>query len=416
MEYGSDSSCGVADLQWQRQEAQQQMDPSIAVLSVQHLSEATSRQQRQPGGSCCSSTGQALPVSCSAAAGKHCQTGTVFSFGLPAVAVSLLVSLGLVAVLVPANTSWGLMAQGPWAAAHRRAIQAGSVPHNGLHAAHITASSREHSPIGADSSGSGSNGSSMVGSSSSSLSADSIYVRVEPDPRQSWGFLIGTGFGYCSSVLYLSSRFSQIHKNYCRKSSEGLALAMFIMAVCANFCTGSGILFRTFSWQELKEQLPWVIGTYGTISLDMVILCQSLKYSNKAATAADGAAGAQERHFHVIPLEQQQQQAVANGDAHRATSAALYYSARAAARSAARPAEYRSVTAGAHATAILSSSVPNMSATAAWQGLSHCQAACDNNSARTQLGAAAGASDSDSDVPEVTTPLLPVSRYTDASV
>ncbi|WIA31852.1 hypothetical protein OEZ86_002717 [Tetradesmus obliquus] len=74
-------------------------------------------------------------------------------------------------------------------------------------------------------------------------------------------------------------RVSQIYKNYCRQSSEGLALAMFMMAVCANLCTGTGIIMRTFTVRELMEQLPWIIGTLGTISLDMVILWQSLSIS-----------------------------------------------------------------------------------------------------------------------------------------
>ncbi|KAF6265789.1 PQ loop repeat-domain-containing protein [Scenedesmus sp. NREL 46B-D3] len=104
-------------------------------------------------------------------------------------------------------------------------------------------------------------------------------------------YTVGTALGYCSSVLYLCSRLSQIYKNYSRQSSEGLALAMFMMAVCANSCTGTGIILRTFTKTELLEQLPWILGTLGTISLDMVILWQSLKYASKANLAWQAAAG-----------------------------------------------------------------------------------------------------------------------------
>jgi uncharacterized protein with PQ loop repeat len=137
---------------------------------------------------------------------------------------------------------------------------------------------------------------------------------------------VGTGLGYIASILYLCSRVSQIHKNYTRKSSEGLALVMFMMAVCANLCTGSSIIVRTFTWVELKEQLPWIIGSLGTISLDMVILWQSNMYSrdggHQAAAAAAAAAAVQslrqqhhQHHHHhhahdrqggVQPGEQQQ--------------------------------------------------------------------------------------------------------------
>jgi uncharacterized protein with PQ loop repeat len=132
--------------------------------------------------------------------------------------------------------------------------------------------------------------------------------------------MVGTALGYCSSVLYLCSRVSQIYKNYCRQSSEGLALAMFMMAVCANLCTGTGIILRTFTLQELLEQLPWIIGTLGTISLDMVILRQSSKYASKdlaaRQAAAAGGGGDEERrqllhshhHHHQVTVHLQHQQ------------------------------------------------------------------------------------------------------------
>jgi uncharacterized protein with PQ loop repeat len=91
--------------------------------------------------------------------------------------------------------------------------------------------------------------------------------------------LVGTCIGYAASLLYLSSRVSQIHKNYTRKSAEGLALGMFLLAVCANLCTGTGILLRATGWDDLQGQFPWVIGTLGTISLDIIILWQSSRYN-----------------------------------------------------------------------------------------------------------------------------------------
>eukprot|EP00775_Hariotina_reticulata_P009668 gene9668-9827_t len=90
---------------------------------------------------------------------------------------------------------------------------------------------------------------------------------------------------------------SQIYKNWSRKSSEGLAIAMFMMAMCANLCTGTSILLRTYDVQQLLEQLPWLIGTLGTISLDCVILSQFVRYNSKGAAAGHGAgAGSDLRH------------------------------------------------------------------------------------------------------------------------
>jgi uncharacterized protein with PQ loop repeat len=139
-------------------------------------------------------------------------------------------------------------------------------------------------------------------SSSSSLHRPSGSVASSGDsdvkPERDWGYVVGTGIGYVSSVLYLMSRMSQIYKNWSRKSSEGLAIAMFMMAMCANLCTGTSILLRTYDVQQLLEQLPWVIGTLGTISLDCVILSQFVRYSSKGAAAGQAVSNLRHHQAH----------------------------------------------------------------------------------------------------------------------
>ncbi len=46
--------------------------------------------------------------------------------------------------------------------------------------------------------------------------------------------LVGVWLGYVSSFFYLSSRMSQLYKNWARKCTEGLSVAMFLMAISAN--------------------------------------------------------------------------------------------------------------------------------------------------------------------------------------
>lgn len=84
----------------------------------------------------------------------------------------------------------------------------------------------------------------------------------------------GQACGYVSSVLYLSSRIPQIWKNHQRQSVEGLALAMFMCAVCANLAYGAGILIRAEDWMAVMQQAPWIVGSLGTVTLDCIILCQ----------------------------------------------------------------------------------------------------------------------------------------------
>lgn len=99
-----------------------------------------------------------------------------------------------------------------------------------------------------------------------------------------WMYVAGTCLGWVSSVLYLLSRVSQIYKNWKRQSAQGLAISMFMMAVCANICTGTGIALRTFNMEQLRQQAPWIMGSLGTVTLDMIILWQSRRYgSHKTA-------------------------------------------------------------------------------------------------------------------------------------
>lgn len=86
--------------------------------------------------------------------------------------------------------------------------------------------------------------------------------------------LLGAAIGWASSVFYLGSRVSQIYKNFSRKSAEGLSLAMFGCAIAANITYGLGILLRTYSWHYLRASLPWILGSLGTVALDVCIFCQ----------------------------------------------------------------------------------------------------------------------------------------------
>ncbi len=86
--------------------------------------------------------------------------------------------------------------------------------------------------------------------------------------------LLGAAIGWASSVFYLGSRVSQIYKNFSRKSAEGLSLAMFGCAIAANVTYGLGILLRTYSWHYLRASLPWILGSLGTVALDVCIFCQ----------------------------------------------------------------------------------------------------------------------------------------------
>ncbi|GLJ32886.1 hypothetical protein SUGI_0662290 [Cryptomeria japonica] len=94
-----------------------------------------------------------------------------------------------------------------------------------------------------------------------------------------WTRDIGLLFGWTSSMLYLSSRASQFLKNRSRKSVEGLSLGMVSCAVMANLTYGGSILMLITSWEDLFAKLPWLLGSLGTVSLDIIILMQAYYFS-----------------------------------------------------------------------------------------------------------------------------------------
>lgn len=42
----------------------------------------------------------------------------------------------------------------------------------------------------------------------------------------------------------------------------------------AQVCYGLGILIRTYSWDELRDSFPWLLGSLGVVILDVLISLQ----------------------------------------------------------------------------------------------------------------------------------------------
>ena len=102
--------------------------------------------------------------------------------------------------------------------------------------------------------------------------------------KQKWEQTTGSVLGYISCALYLTSRISQIIKNARRRSAEGLAASMFLCAVAANIFYGVGVLLRSRTRDELLASLPWVLGSLGTVGLDMIILIQTVMFGQGRKT------------------------------------------------------------------------------------------------------------------------------------
>ncbi|KAJ7685303.1 PQ loop repeat-domain-containing protein [Mycena polygramma] len=97
--------------------------------------------------------------------------------------------------------------------------------------------------------------------------------------------VLGRIFAWLCTTLYLTSRLPQIWKNYVRKSVEGLSMYLFIFAFLGNSFYVASILTseRVFqpppaSSEFLRESLPYLLGSGGTLMFDVTIVGQSLMY------------------------------------------------------------------------------------------------------------------------------------------
>jgi len=122
----------------------------------------------------------------------------------------------------------------------------------------------------------------------------------EPKPGEDPLFfsLWGQIFGYLCAVLYLGSRFPQILLNYRRKSTEGVSMLFFLFACIGNLtyvlsilayephCSGKrercaeGEVARIYG-RYILVNASWLVGSMGTLVLDMCIFIQFFLYRER---------------------------------------------------------------------------------------------------------------------------------------
>ncbi|KNG52262.1 vacuolar membrane PQ loop repeat protein [Stemphylium lycopersici] len=92
--------------------------------------------------------------------------------------------------------------------------------------------------------------------------------------------------GYASAVCYLGARIPQIIKNQREKSCEGLSLLFFMLSLLGNATYGAGIIFHSQEKEYILTNLPWLIGSLGTMVEDVTIFIQFRVFGNGDASSA----------------------------------------------------------------------------------------------------------------------------------
>ncbi|XP_074498870.1 lysosomal amino acid transporter 1 homolog isoform X3 [Sebastes fasciatus] len=103
--------------------------------------------------------------------------------------------------------------------------------------------------------------------------------------------IIGFSIGSVSSVLYLCSRLPQMYTNFKRKSTEGVSYFLFALVILGNTTYGLSVLLKNPDKGQgersyLIHHLPWLVGSLGTLSLDLIISIQFIMY-RKAKVEVD---------------------------------------------------------------------------------------------------------------------------------
>lgn len=97
----------------------------------------------------------------------------------------------------------------------------------------------------------------------------------EPQPIS----ITGQVFGWICAVLYLMSRLPQIHLNYQRKSTDGIAPLFFVFAALGNITYCISIFAADSSRHFLILNASWILGAAGSLLLDFAILAQFFMYA-----------------------------------------------------------------------------------------------------------------------------------------
>ncbi|KAK3826695.1 MAG: PQ loop repeat-domain-containing protein [Linnemannia gamsii] len=118
----------------------------------------------------------------------------------------------------------------------------------------------------------------------------------DPSSEDASGGMMALVFGWGSAALYLGSRIPQLYKNWRLKSCEGLSIMMFLFSVFGNALFVASIFLNSMDRTYLIRNMPWWLGSTGTLIFDFSIFSQFYLYR------------------HNQPLDDALQEAVATGE------------------------------------------------------------------------------------------------------
>lgn len=125
-----------------------------------------------------------------------------------------------------------------------------------------------------------------ISQSSSHSPSSPISNEQDPSPgsRELWDYSAQI-MGWICATAYLGSRLPQILKNRITKC-QGLSLLFVIVGITGNATYFSSILIADRSPTHILINLSWLVGSAGTVLLDLIVLYQFWIYRNEAKVSS----------------------------------------------------------------------------------------------------------------------------------
>ncbi|KAI0235935.1 putative vacuolar membrane transporter for cationic amino acids [Massospora cicadina] len=108
-----------------------------------------------------------------------------------------------------------------------------------------------------------------------------LLVSSSPSPRSILDhLLVPQTLGWMASILFIAGRGAQLHKNYSRRSVEGLSGIMFIISIVGNVNFILALLLYSVEASYLVFNLPWLAGGVFGLLLDLAVVFQFFLYGD----------------------------------------------------------------------------------------------------------------------------------------
>ncbi|GAB1522923.1 Putative vacuolar membrane transporter for cationic amino acids [Rhizoctonia solani] len=83
---------------------------------------------------------------------------------------------------------------------------------------------------------------------------------------------VGAAFGWLSMVIYTTSRYPQIYKNWRSKSCHNLSIWIFVLLIIYNITNIASILVKSTKKSYLIVNLPWIVNSAFNVVLDLFLI------------------------------------------------------------------------------------------------------------------------------------------------